>query len=130
VLGGRFLHERNVSAYAPKEAGKPGELHEHWSFLSYDKRRKTLVLRQFHQEGFVNQYALAPPAAVPSTDVAGPRRLVFVSEAFENLDASWRARETYEFNTVDEFVEIFELAEPGKEFEVYSRNVFRRVRPR
>lgn len=29
--------------------------------------------------------------------------------------------------TADEFIEIFELAEPGKAFQVYSRNSFRRA---
>lgn len=28
----------------------------------------------------------------------------------------------------DEFVEIFELAAPGKPYEVYSRNQFQRIR--
>jgi hypothetical protein len=123
VLGGRFLHERNVSAYSPKQPNTPGELHEHWSFLSFDKRRKALVLRQFHQEGFVNQYVL-------SAEESTPRRLVFVSEGFENLGERWRAREIYEVGANDEFTETFELAEPGKSFEVYSRNSFRRATPR
>jgi hypothetical protein len=120
ILGQRYLHERNVSAYAPKQPGKPGELHEHWSFISYDKERKSLVLRQFHQEGFVNQY-------VQAAELSAPGRLVFVSEAFENLDGRWRARETYEVASADELTEIFELAEPGEEFRVYSRNSFRRA---
>ncbi len=120
ILGHRYLHERNVSAYSPRQLGKPGELHEHWSFISYDKRRKSLVQRQFHQEGFVNQYVQAPEQDTP-------RRLVFVSEAFENLDGRWRARETYVLVSADEFTETFELAEPGEEFRVYSRNSFRRA---
>ncbi|MND02594.1 hypothetical protein D3C83_220290 [compost metagenome] len=53
--------------------------------------------------------------------------MVFDSESFENFDNSWKARETYDFVSPDEFVETFELAPPGKPFEVYSRNRFRRV---
>jgi hypothetical protein len=121
ILGHRFLQERNVSAYSPKDPKTPGELHEHWSIISFDKQRKKLVLRQFHQEGFVNQYVVV---AEEST----PQRLVFLSEAFENLDARWRARETYEVGSADAFTETFELAEPGKEFQVYSKNSFRRVK--
>jgi hypothetical protein len=79
------------------------------------------MLRQFHQEGFVNLYALNPAASSAT-------RLVFESVAFENLGSDWRARETYEVVSPDEFIEIFELAEPGKEFRVYSRNHFRRQR--
>jgi hypothetical protein len=120
ILGDRFLHERNVSAYAPKQPNTGGELHEHWSFISFDKKRKRLVMRQFHQEGFVNQYVLV---AEQST----PRRLVFESEAFENLDGRWRARETYDVGSTGTFTETFELAEPGKDFQVYSKNSFRRA---
>jgi hypothetical protein len=123
ILGYRFLHERNVSAYSPKQPNTPGEVHEHWSVISFDKKRKRLVLRQFHQEGFVNQYVLV---AEQST----PRRLVFESEALENLDPRWRARETYDVGSADEFTETFELAEPGKDFQLYSKNSFRRATAR
>jgi hypothetical protein len=44
------------------------------------------VLRQFHVEGFVNQYVLEPGST--------PERLVFTTEAIENIPAGWRARET------------------------------------
>ncbi len=120
ILGYRFLHERNVSAYAPKQPNTPGEVHEHWSIFSFDRRRNRLVLRQFHQEGFVNVYVM---------DVAhsSPKRLVFVSESFENLDAKWRARETYDIVSRDEFRETFELAQPGKDFAVYSKTSLKRV---
>lgn len=120
VLEGRYLQERNVSTYLARQAGKPGEVHEHMSMLSYDKLRKRLVLRQFHPEGFVNQYVLDESAS-------GPRRLVFVSEAFENLDPRWKARETYELSAPDRFTETFEIAPPGKDFSVYSRTEFTRV---
>ena len=43
VLGGRFLHERNVSTYPPQPKNPKGEVHEHWSFISHDKARRTLV---------------------------------------------------------------------------------------
>jgi hypothetical protein len=120
ILGYRFLHERNTSAYVPRQPNTGGELHEHWSVLSYDKKRKLLVLRQFHQEGFVNQYVLDP-------DKSTTTRLVFISEGFENLDSSWRARETYDLAPPNSFTETFELAEPGKDFATYSKNKFKRA---
>ena len=48
--------------------------------------------------------------------------LVLNSEAIENIPAGWRARETYTFSGDDAFEELFELAAPGKAFELYSRN--------
>lgn len=120
VLNDGYLHERNVSTYPPQDANPTGEVHEHWSFFSYDRERKTLVFRQFHQEGFVNQYKV-------NTEMSGPDRVVFESEGFENFDSSWRARETYVFSSDDEFEETFELARPGTEFSVYSRTTFKRT---
>lgn len=121
VLGSRFLHERNVSTYAPKKPEGPSEVHEHWSLISYDKKRKRIVLRQFHQEGFVNQYVL-------DSERSTAQRLVFVSESFENFDSRWRARETYDVLSKDAFTETFEIAPPEKEFSVYSKNEFTRTK--
>jgi hypothetical protein len=51
-----------------------------------------------------------------------------VTEAIENLPSGWRARETYVLLGPDEFEEVFELAEAGQQFEVYSRSRFKRAR--
>jgi hypothetical protein len=120
VLSNRFIEERNVSTYPAQEKNKKGEVHEHRSFISYDKLRKKLVLRQFHQEGFVNTYVLN--AAESRENV-----LVFDSETLENLDPAYKARETYEVYSSDEFIESFEVAEPGKPLDLYSRTRFTRV---
>jgi hypothetical protein len=76
-------------------------------------------LRQFHVEGFVNQYKT-------ETVSQDGKLLVFVSEAIENILGGWRAKETYRILNDDEFIETFELAEPGKNFVVYSENHFKR----
>ena len=120
VLDNKFIEERNVSTYPPQKKNEKGEVHEHRGFLSYDRKRHTLMIRQFHEESFVNLYAFNASASTP-------QHLVFDSENFENFDNSWKARETYELISPDEFIETFELAEPGKAFEVYSRTRFRRV---
>jgi hypothetical protein len=52
--------------------------------------------------------------------------VVFTSEGIENIPSGWRARETYRLVSDDEFVEVFELAEPGKEFAVYSETRLKR----
>jgi hypothetical protein len=121
ILNGRFLHERNRSEYPAEAANPKGEVHEHWSVLSYDKLRRAVVLRQFHVEGFVNTYRLMPRTSAD-------KRLVFESEHIENLPGEWRARETYEQLCADEFTETFELAPPGKPFEVYGKARLNRIR--
>lgn len=113
VLGGRFLQVRNKSVYPPQEKNPKGEVHEDWGLFSYDRAKKQFVFRQFHTEGFVNQYRIESLSEDGKT-------LVFVSEAIENIPPGWRARETYRFANPGEFTETFELAQPGGEFQVYS----------
>jgi THAP4-like, heme-binding beta-barrel domain len=120
VLGSRFIQLRNRSTYPPQEQNVKGEVHEDIGFFSFDRARKQVVLRQFHVEGFVNQFVLDPS---PSAD-----RLVFTTETIENIPKGWRARETYILTGTDSLEEIFELAEPGKDFTVYSRSRMTRVR--
>jgi hypothetical protein len=75
------------SLRVPATEKKPkGEVHEHWSLFSYDKARKAVMLRQFHQEGFVNTYRL-----MERRDDG--KVLVFETEQIENLPEGWKARE-------------------------------------
>jgi hypothetical protein len=120
VLGSRFVQVRNRSTYPPQDRNPKGETHEDIGFFGFDSGRKRIVFRQFHSEGFVNQYLLEPTATVDS--------LVFSSESIENIPPGFRARETYVFRGTDELEEIFEIAEPGKTFEVYSRTRLTRQR--
>jgi hypothetical protein len=127
TLGGKYVLVKNRSVYPPQEKNPKGETHEDVGYFSYDTQRRRLVLRQFHVEGFVNQYVQEPPAPLPVPDAANPPlRLVFVSEAIENIPAGWRAKETYLFDGPDAFTETFELAEPGKAFAVYAKTRFTR----
>ena len=117
MLNGRFIRVQNTSTYAPQPKNPKGEVHQDVGYFSRDGGRKRLVLRQFHVEGFVNQY------------VQEPGTLIFVSEAIENIPAGFRARETYVSLGPDGFEETFELAEPGKDWQLYSRTRFKRVQP-
>jgi hypothetical protein len=117
VLNDKFLHVQNKSTYEPQPKNPKGEVHQDWGMMSFDKTRKTFVFRQFHVEGFVNQYVMT------STD---GKTIVFTSESIENIPAGFRARETYKILGPDEFTELFEIAEPGKDFEVYSEGHFKR----
>jgi hypothetical protein len=120
ILNGKFVRLTNRTVY-PEQAKNPkGEVHEDIGIFSFDSARKRIVLRQFHVEGFVNQYVAELDAKAGT--------LVFVSEAIENIPAGYRARETYVVHGPDELEEIFELAEPGKPFAVYSRARMKRIR--
>lgn len=120
VLNGKFLQVKSTSTYPPQDSNLKGEIHQDMGLVSYDKARKTFIFRQFHVEGFVNQYVL---------DSLAPdgQEIVFVTESIENIPAGWRARETYQIHNSDEFTERFELAAPGKEFELYSQSHLKRT---
>lgn len=120
VFGGRFIRVRNRATYPPTDKNPKGEEHQDEGWFSFDRMRKHIVLRQFHVEGFVNQYAEDPAGTAES--------VVFTSEAIENIPAGFRARETYVRRGPDEFEEIFELAEPGQSFKIYSRAILKRVK--
>jgi hypothetical protein len=119
VLNGKFIEVKNKSAYPSGQVTR-GEVHEDRAFVSYDKTRKTFVLRRFRMEGFVNQYKI---------ELISPDKklIVFKSENIENIPSGFRAREIYQFVNENEFVETFEMAEPGKDFEVYSKVRLKRV---
>ncbi len=121
VLGGKFLQLKNKSVYPPQEKNPKGEVHEDLGLYSYDGQRKKFVLRQFHVEGFVNEY-------VEQERAADGKTLVFVTDRIENIPEGWRARETYKIVNQDEYTEVFELAPPQKEFELYAESHWKRVK--
>ena len=119
-LNGRFIRAQNRSVYPAQPKNPKGETHEDVGYFSLDRSRKLIVFRQFHIEGFVTQY-------VWDTASTGSR-VVMISEAIENIPKGYRARETYVQVGPAELEEIFEMAEPGKDFEVYSRARLKRVK--
>ena len=120
ILNEKFLEVRNKSTYPPQSQNPQGEVHEDLGLISYHEARKAFVFRQFHIEGFVNQYVM---------DYLAPdgKTIVFTSESIENIPTGWRARESYLVVNPDEFTETFELAAPGKEFELYVKSLFKRI---
>jgi THAP4-like, heme-binding beta-barrel domain len=120
ILNSRFVRVTNHSVYPPQARNPKGEQHEDVGIFSVDTSRQRIVFRQFHVEGFVHQYVQETASA--------DRTLVFVTESIENIPSGWRAREAYHLISADEFEEVFELAEPGKPFEVYSRARLKRAK--
>lgn len=114
ILNKNFIEIKNKSTYTPTDKNPAGEVHEDIGYFSYDKTLKKFKLRQFHIEGFINEFVLDSISADKKT-------MVFVSAAIENIPKGFRARETYLLKSENEIEEIFELAEPDKDFEVYSK---------
>jgi hypothetical protein len=114
ILNKNFIEIRNKSMFQPTDRNPKGEVHEDIGYFSYDKSAKKFKLRQFHIEGFVNEYVLDSISADKKT-------IVFLTCAIENIPKGWKAKETYRLLSENEIEETFELAEPDKNFEVYSR---------
>ena len=118
VLNKKFIEIKNKSTWLLTTQNPKGEVHEDIGYISYDKARKIFVLWQFHIEGFVNQYKL-------DSITPDQKTIVFVSERIENIPVGWGAKETYNLNGMNEFTETFEMAEPGKAFEVYTKAILK-----
>lgn len=114
ILNSNFIEIKNRSTYPPSSNNPKGEVHEDIGYFSYDRARKKFKLRQFHIEAFVNTFVM-------DSISADKKNLVFVSEDIENIPKGFRARETYRFLRENEVEETFEIAEPGKDFEVYTK---------
>src|SRR5262249_4802576 len=101
-LGGPLPGGRNQTGYGPPSHGADPEVDEDRGIFSYDRGAKKLVLRQFHVEGFVNEYTL---------DSAAPdgKSLEFVTVRIENIAPGWRAKEAYRVVSADEVEETFSL---------------------
>lgn len=121
IFNGKFLELRTKATYPPQAQNPQGEIHEDVALISYDTLRGRFVSRQFHVEGFVNHFVLE------HIDPDG-KTFVFVTESIENIPAGWRARETYQVLSPDEFIESFELAAPGQDFKFYSQNHLKRAK--
>jgi hypothetical protein len=114
LLNKNFIEIKNKSTYQPTDKNPKGEVHEDIGYFSYDKSIKKFKLRQFHIEGFVNEFVLDSISADRKT-------IVFVTVGIENIPKGFRAKETYRLLSENEIEETFELAQPDKEFEVYSK---------
>jgi hypothetical protein len=119
TLNKKFINVLNKAVYPPQEKNPKGEIHDDIGMVSYDSNRKKFVFRQFHVEGFINQY-------INESISDDGKTIVFITESIENIPNGWRARETYNIINENEFTEIFELSEPGKDFKIYSQSTFKR----
>jgi hypothetical protein len=120
LMGGTYIIGKNKSTYEEQEKNPKGEIHDHWDIISYNKVKAKYVFRQFHAEDITNTFSLDSLNAAQGI-------LEFESVWIENFIEGWKAKEVYKILNENEFVEIFYLAAPGKEYAEYIRNTFKRI---
>lgn len=116
ILEDLYFHARHASVRMPQEKSPKGDYHRELSVYSFDRQRGTIVLRQFVVEGYVLRYTCA----------VEPRSFVCTSESIESGPGQ-RARLTIRLTDRYRFEEIFELASPGGELEVFFTNTWVRL---
>lgn len=119
VMNKRYVEVKNHSEFEPTPQNPEGEVHDDWGMISYDRARKAIVFRQFHVEGFVNQYVL-------NDSLSNEKTLVFESEVIENFVPGGKARWTIKIVNENEIETVFDLAMPGQEMVCYGTNRLKR----
>lgn len=114
-LNKNYIMLKNASHF-PKSDKKPiGEVHRDIGIISYNSNDSSIVLREFHVEGFVNIYLFDQSISNDST-------FIFITREIENNPGNWVARSTLRKRSDKEFWEIFEIATDGKNFKELLRN--------
>jgi hypothetical protein len=120
VSDGTFLWQHDHSVYEATSPDATPKVREDFGYFSYDKFLKKIVWRQFHSEGFVNEYRFESVSA-------DGKSFEFVTVRIENLPPGWRAKKSYRVISADEIEETFSLAPPDKEFDTYTAAQLKRV---
>lgn len=116
IFDGLYLVSRHASVRLPQEKSPKGDYHRELAIYSFDRERGIIVLREFIVEGYVLRY----------TCQVEPKRFVCTTENVES-GPGMRARLTVEIKDRYRFEEIFELASPGEELELYFTNRWTRI---
>ena len=116
LFDGRYLVSKHDSIRLPQEKSPEGDHHKELAVYSFDRERKIIVLREFMNEGYVLQYACR----------SQPRRFTCTAESIES-GPGMQARLTVEIQDRFRFTEVFELASPGQELQVYFTNRWTRI---
>lgn len=115
MMNNTFIVVKNRSEFEPTPQQPKGEIHEDYGIISFDKARKLYVFRQFHIEGFVNQYVLNDSLSNEST-------LIFESEIIENFVPGGKAKFTVNIKNESEIETVFDVGFPGGEMSCFGQN--------
>lgn len=116
LMNKQFIQVKHRSEFEPTEKKPEGEIHEDMGIVSFDKERKAIVFRQYHIEGFYNEYVL-------SDSLSSEEKLVFETEKIENFVPGGKARFTIQLRSSAQIETLFDVGFPGKEMTCFGRNI-------
>jgi len=114
-LGNNYIMHNNASHFPKAETKPKGEVHRDFGILSFNKVDSSIILREYHVEGFVNIYKQDKESSNDSI-------FIFITREIENNPGNWVARSTYKKISDNEFIENFEIAMDGKNFKDFLEN--------
>lgn len=116
LMNQQYIEVKHRSVFEPTAQKPQGEIHEDMGIISYNKSKKAIVFRQYHIEGFYNEYVL-------SDSLSNNSKLVFETEKIENFVPGGRARFTILFKKTNEIETLFDVGFPGKEMACFGKNM-------
>ena len=120
LMNKQFIEVKHRSEFEPTEKKPEGEIHEDLGIISYNKGRKAIVFRQYHIEGFYNEYVLNDSLSIDG-------KLVFETEKIENFVPGGRARFTIHLKSNTEIETLFDVGFPGKEMACFGKNILKKI---
>jgi hypothetical protein len=114
-LNKNYIVAENQSSFPVSENKPRGEVHRDFSVMSFNSNDSSIVLREFHVEGFANIYLL-------NKDLSTDRMFVFITREIENNPGNWIAKLVIEKISDNEFIEYFKIAADGKNFKPLLEN--------
>lgn len=115
LMDRQYIEVKHHSEFTPTAQNSKGEIHYDWGIISFNKERSVIVFRQYHSEGFFNEYVLSKAESNDST-------LVFETERIENFVPGGRARFTVRLKAANEIETVFDVGFPGKELACFGTN--------
>lgn len=120
LMNKQYIKVKHHSEFEPTDQNPEGEIHDDMGIISFDKSRKVVVFRQYHVEGYFNEYVL-------NDSISSPEKLIFETERIENFVPGGRAKFTIKLIGKDEIQTVFDVGFPGREMACFGTNNLKRV---
>jgi len=115
LMNKQFIEVKHHSKFEPTPQNKEGEIHDDLGIISFDEADKKIVFRQYHTEGYMNEYVLNDSLSTSGV-------LVFETRKIENFVPGGKARFTIKVISDNEIETVFDVGFPGREMACFGTN--------